>query len=499
MTEAGRHFAAPHRGHRSWGQRLFLTILSLVTAAVFFGAGVVVYVYGKFGEIVRFSEDETPVDIAPPGEPENFLIVGSDSRENVDPDDPAFADVLPGIVGGTRTDTIMVARIDPEETTIRMLSFPRDLWVPITGYGEGRINEAYGHGRDVLIDTIRDNFGITVNHYIEVDFTGFQRLVGAIGGVPVYLDAEYRDRASGLGNVGPGCVTLEGDQALAFARARHLERRDDPDDGWETDPTGDLGRITRQQFLIREAIGRVVTMNPFTNPLTMSNLLDVAVESVGVDHAMSDDDIRDLVAQFEGFNPDTIQNFALPTADFRTNGGAAVLRLDDGAEPIFNIFRGLDPGEVIENQVTVHVQNGSGVERQAADTAEALAAVGFSTEVDADPEAVTATTVVYSPGSEAAAQLVARHLTSQASFEVDESLDPNEIVLVTGPDFTTVVRQPWAAEAVPAPTTTSTTAPPADDGSGAGEGTGATTTTVPETTTTTAIGFLPQAPDGTTC
>jgi LCP family protein required for cell wall assembly len=496
MGDRGRHFAAPHRGHRSWGQRIFLGMTSIVTVAVFLGAGAVVYVYERFGEIVRFSEDETPVDVAPPGEPENFLIVGSDSRENVDPDDPAFADVLPGVVAGTRTDTIMVARIDPEETRIQMLSFPRDLWVPITGYGQGRINEAYGHGRDVLIDTIRDNFGITVNHYIEVDFTGFQRLVGAIGGVPVYLDAQYRDNASGLGAVGPGCVTLEGEQALAFARARHLERREDADDDWDTDPTGDLGRITRQQFLIREAIAKVVTLNPFTNPLTMTNLLDVAVESIGVDHAMSNDDIRDLVAQFEGFDPESIQNYALPTDDFRTPAGAAVLRLQDGAEPIFNIFRGLEAGEVLASQVTVDVQNGTGVERQAANTAEALAAVGFVTVVEADPEAVAATTVRYAPGSEAAAQLVARHLTSQAVFEVDEGLGLNEVTLVTGPDFTTVVRQPWAVEAVPAPTTT-TTAPPATTPSTLSGST--TTTEPPATTTTTAIGFLPEAPDGTTC
>lgn len=493
MTDRGRHFTAPHTGHRSWGQRLFLAFTGLVTVAVLAGAGVVVYVYGKFGEIVRFSPEEAPVEAAPPGEPTNYLIVGSDSRENVDPDDPAFADVLPGIVDGTRTDTIMLARIDPEDTTIQMLSFPRDLWVPIPGYGEGRINAAYGHGRDVLFDTIRQNFGIAINHYVEIDFTGFQRLVAAIGGVPVYLDAQYRDDASGLGAVGPGCVTLEGGQALAFARARHLERREDGDGGWQTDPTGDLGRITRQQFFIRQAVAKVLSMNPFTNPLTMTNLLDVAFESVAVDHDTSDDDLLNLANQFRGFDPEAIQNFALPVDDFRTDGGAAVLRLGDGAEPILNIFRGLDPGEVLENQVTVHVQNGTGVERQAANTAEALSVVGFETVVDADPGSVTATTVHYAPGSEAAAQLVARHLTSRAAFEVDEGLGPNEVTLVTGPDFTTVVRQPWAVEAVPAPTTTTTTAPPPSGGPST------TATTVPVTTSTTVIGFLPQAPDGTTC
>src|SRR5690606_2660694 len=119
----------------------------------------------------------------------------SDSRDNVDPNDPNFADVLPNAeVGGTRSDTIIVARVDPESTHVDMVSFPRDLWVPIPGHGESRINSAYGYGRQVLIDTISENFGIDIHHYIEIDFTGFQRLVDAVGGVPVWLDTTYRDR-----------------------------------------------------------------------------------------------------------------------------------------------------------------------------------------------------------------------------------------------------------------------------------------------------------------
>jgi len=498
MGARGRHFAAPHRGHRSWGQRLFLALTGVVTVALFAGAGVVVYAYGKFGQLVRFSFEEAPVEEAPPGEPVNYLIVGSDSRENVDPDDPSFADVLPGVVGGSRTDTIILARIDPEDVGIQLVSFPRDLYLPIPGNGQGRINEAYGYGRDVLFETIRENFGIAINHYVEIDFTGFQRLVGAIGGVPVYLDGEYRDQASGLENIGPGCVTLQGDQALAFARARNLERRDRAGSGsWETDPTGDLGRITRQQFFIRQAIGKALDLNPFTNPITLNNLVDVAFQSVSVDHATSNEDLVRLARRFQGFDPDTMVNYALPAEAYRTSGGASVLRLLDGAEPIFNIFRGLDPGEVIPAQVVVRVQNGTGADRQAANTADALSAIGFETVVDGDAELPAATTVSYAAGSEAAARLVARHLTSQATFVVDEDLDPNEVVLVTGPDFTTVVRQPWPAEQVPGPTTTTTTTAPPTSSSGGSSSTA--TTAPPRTTSTTAIGFVPEAPDGTRC
>ena len=446
----------------------------------------VVSVYVKLGELVRFTEDEVDVDDSPPGEPENFLIVGSDSRANVDPSDPDFADVLPNSeVGGTRSDTIIVARVDPGSTQVDMVSFPRDLFVDIAGHGQSRINSAYGLGRQVLIDTIRQDFGIDIHHYVEVDFTGFQRLVSALDGVPVYLDTVYRDRRSGLGEIGPGCAVLDGGTALAFARARHLEFRGSDGD-WQLDGTGDLGRITRQQLFIREALERALALD-VGDLLTLNRLLDVAVDSVAVDSGLSNDDLRELAARFRNFDPETIRNHALPTEPFRTSGGAAVLGLlEEQAEPILNVFRGLPPGAVSVDRVLVEVHNGTGVERPAALTAEALEAVGFQTAVDRDAATTpAATTIAYGAGSEEAARLLARHLTSRAVFEYDPSLEPMRVRLVTGPDFTTVVRQPWPEEAVAPPTTTTPTTIP--------EG-GSTTTTTAPTTTTTVIGVIPDAP-----
>lgn len=502
MADRGRHFGAPRRAHRSWWQRLVLTFASLLTIATLLGAGFVVWVYAKVGELVRFGTDEVSVDEAAPGETANFLIVGSDSRENVSPDDPTFSDADSEEVGGNRSDTIMVARVDPENTQVQILSFPRDLWLPLASGETTRINSAYGQGRQVLIDTIEQSFGIPINHYVEVDFTGFRRLVDAIGGVPVYLDAPYRDeRAHLIEPIGPGCITLDGETALAFARSRHLERQDEDGD-WDTDPTADLGRITRQQFFIRKAIERVVAMNPFTNPLTFTNLLDVAVDSVGVDAGLSNDDLRNLASSFDGFDPDTIVNHALPVDGFRTNGGASVLKMVEGpeTEAILNIFRGLEPGEVLPNQVTVRVRNGSGTERQAANTAEALSIVGFDAIVDGDADPTAATTVSYAPGSEAAARLLARHLTSRAIYAVDEELDDNSVVLTTGADFTTVVRQPWPDESVPEPTTTTSTTSSTIASSSSSSTSSTTSTTEPATTTTTTvIGFLPEAPPGTEC
>src|SRR3954470_17817970 len=243
MASAPRHLAP--RPNRTWLQRLgiatgvFLTLTCLAAAT---GVG---YLYWVTGQFLRAN---LALDTATNKEPRNYLVIGSDSRENVDPNDPNAGAILgPGEPGGKRSDTILLVRIDPIAGTVKMLSFPRDLWIPMADTGQNdRINSAYGRGRAVLVDTIRKDFGIEINNYIEVDFSGFKGLVSAIGGVPMYFDTPMRDAHTGLDIEQPGCVTLDSDQALAFARSRYLEFKNSRG-RWESDGSSDLGRITRQQ------------------------------------------------------------------------------------------------------------------------------------------------------------------------------------------------------------------------------------------------------------
>ncbi|MGH9184209.1 MAG: LCP family protein [Acidimicrobiales bacterium] len=481
------------RTHRTWPQRLLVTVGVLLTTVCVAAAGAVGYVYWKLGKLVHF--DDLEVADSPPGEPRNYLIVGSDSRENIDPSDPEYegfvGDEAPG---GKRSDTIMVLRIDPEAATAQLLSFPRDLYLEIAGTGEqNRINSAYGQGRQVLIDTIAQNFGIDVNHYIEVDFKGFEGLVSAIGGVPLYFETAMRDEKSGLFVDNPGCVQLDGAQALAFARSRALEYKNERG-RWAIDPTGDLGRITRQQLFMRRALGVAIDQG-VTNPITLNRLLDVAVENVGVDANLDTGDLVSLAREFQRFTEDELETYSLPVESFRAEE-ASVVRINDQAEAnrILNIFRGLPPGAVTEADVTVSVRNGTGVDRQAADAIEALEAVGFAPGDTGDTDApAAATTVYYAPGSEFAADLLTRHLTSDAVLEVDESLDPDSLVLATGPDFTTVMVTPR-----PPSSTTTTSAPESTTSTTAGEDEDASTGDA--STTTTVVGITPgEAPPGVEC
>ena len=150
----------------------------------------------------------------------------------------------------------MILRFDPATNTASLLSLPRDLWVRSPARRKNRINAAFSKGPDVLINTIQDDFGIPIHHYVEVDFQGFKSLVDAIGGVSIWFDVPSRDTNTGLEVLDPGCVKLDGIQALAFARSRHFETFTERQVA--RGPRRDLGRITRQQDFMQQAFEKAV-------------------------------------------------------------------------------------------------------------------------------------------------------------------------------------------------------------------------------------------------
>ncbi|MBL8778691.1 MAG: LCP family protein [Acidimicrobiales bacterium] len=479
---SARRSARAGKPRRTWPQRIVIGTGVLVAFSCALTATGLAYGKWKFDQVEHY---EIELVQAASGEPENFLIVGSDSRDAIDPDS-ADADIfLNGESGGERSDSMMVARIDPSSQHVDLLSVPRDLWVTIPGGDPDehhRINEAYAGGRQQLIETIEANLGIDINHYLEVDFTGFKELVAAIDGVPTYFDTAWRDTNSGLDIKGEGCVTLNPDQALAYARARHLQYYDPETGEWDSDPTGDLGRMNRQQLLVVNAIDEAVSLE-LANPARLNRLINVGVDNVGVDPGFTFDDMVSLAKAFSDTNSEDISRHNLEVEDYRTDGGAAVLTLDEAtSQPVLNIFRGLDPDEITEAMVTVDVVNGSGVDGQAQSVMDAMVASGFTPgAVGGDMTPVAATEVHYAPGSERAADLVARHLTAGGVLVEDESLDPFQVSLVTGPDFTTVQQ---------------TARPPA---AATGGGAGATTTSSSTTSTTIGHSAGDPAAEGIDC
>ncbi len=495
---AAKHLAPT--GSRTGRERLLIGLGSVLTLVLFVGAAAAGYLNYRFAQIERLN---VAIDVPPAsGEPRNYLLVGSDSRAGLDEDDPANAVFFDdeGTVttnGPKRTDTIMILRVDPESGGAWLMSFPRDLWVTIAGKGDKqRINVAYTRGREVLINTIRENFGIPIHHYVEVDFVGFLGLVDAVGGVPIYFDTPVRDTHSGLSVPTAGCTVLDPRQSLSFSRSRYLEYLDQDTGKWRTDPSGDLGRISRQQEFIKRAVSKAVSKG-LSNPTTLNDLVGVAVDYVALDPTLTVRDIIGLGRRFAAFDADTLLTYSLPADPFRTAGGASVLDLDDRkAEPIFNIFRGIDPTEVTPGLVDVTVLNGTGADGLATDVTAALDALGFMTEEPADTvDRFERSAIYYAAGSEQSAIRLARHLTSPVVFEVDNDLDAGEVVVVVGDDFTTVHDQP--SPTIPELPTTTTTAPPTTSGDSSATTVAPTSST---TSTTAPIGYLPgESGEGIDC
>lgn len=449
--------------------------VGLIATAVGLG-----YAYAKYSRLARVELGSVLTDRSSAGGPQNFLLVGVDSAASLAADDPAR--VGREDVNGLRSDTIMILRVDPASERAALLSLPRDLWVPLASGGSNRINVAIEvGGPEELIATIEGYLGVPINHYVQVDFAGFRRLVDVIDGVKVWFERPARDRRSGLDVEAAGCVSLDPDQALAFVRSRHYETF--VNGSWRTDPTGDLGRITRQQDFIVRSLRRAVDRG-VRNPVTLDNLVDAALETVTVDERLTGADIVELGRRFRGFNPEQLDLFTLPVGD-ATIGGAAVLRLvDTQAQPVLDLFRGTDTQELTPDGVRVRVLNGSGIPGQAGASSDALAAVGFTSAGTGEAESfdVARTEVRYPAGQAAAADLVARYLAAGARLVEVEGPVGADVVLVTGADFDGVRSVP-----TPATSSSSTTGPPRPS------------STVAPTTTTTAPGRVGVPPPGADC
>lgn len=211
----------------------------------------------------------------------NYLLVGSDTREGIDPNSPDYSGIgNTDDAGGQRSDTLMILHVDNERGTASIMSIPRDLWVDIPGHGKNRINTAYQYGADVLVTTVQQSLGVPLNHYVEVNFNSFKSIVSALGGVDLCFEFPTRDVHVGLNVPEPGCYTLDPIQSLAYARSRYYETFQNGE--WVVDGRADLGRIARQQAFMQAAINKAIEQTT-SNPLRTSELVNAAVSSLRVD------------------------------------------------------------------------------------------------------------------------------------------------------------------------------------------------------------------------
>jgi LCP family protein required for cell wall assembly len=293
------------------------------------------------------------------------------------------ADMRPGDKQAN-SDTLILARVDPANKHIALISIPRDTRAAIPGHGTEKINAAmmYG-GPSLVIQTVRQLTGLPVSHFVQVNFWGFKQMVDAVGGVWVNvpyrivdLKAATHDQTAYI--VEAGHQKLDGKHALTFVRSRHFAM-------------ADYVRMKDQQIFIKALVKQTLQAG---NVFRINAITDAMLKNVVTD--MKVDQILSLVSDFKDMNPKTIETATMPSTPKMVYGIDYVV-LDDAA--MRDMIAKLAAGQPIDKTaqasavaaasqaassvvdpktVTVEVRNGAGGKAVASTNAARLSAAGFA-------------------------------------------------------------------------------------------------------------------------
>jgi len=394
------------RGARVW----FAAVGGVVAMALVLAGGYAAWSY------VQLDTSVTKVHIALPhpssspdtdGAAQNILLVGDDHRP-ADATPQELAELGTELDGGaTNTDSMIVLHIPAGGGSATMISFPRDSWVPIPGHGTFKLNSAFSDGAAngggdaggmrLLIQTIENMSGLSIDHFVRVSLLGFYQLVKALGPVQVCLNEAVHDTNSNV-DLPAGNSTLNASQALSFVRQR---------DGL---PRGDLDREVRQQYFLSQEARKALSAGTLLNPVKVSNLLQGVGQSIQIDDGLS---IPSLVNTFRSIDLANIRSTAIPTSGTPTIDGYSTVAVDFAAMPAF--IQGIVGPPAAYTSATaaapasvhVSVQNGGSTPGGATAASAALTAKGFVVGAPSDTTTTTTTVVEYPKGSEAQAKAVA--------------------------------------------------------------------------------------------
>ncbi len=446
-------------------------------AAVFFmGSAIVAVNYVIDQKLDSVDRVNVTVADAPP-EGANYLLIGSDTRAFVDNsvEREAFGDKKDN--GGQRSDTMMVLHVEPGRQSTLAVSFPRDLWVQIPGVGGSKINAAFNDGPDKVIQTLKQNFGIEINHYLEVDFKTFRGIVNSIGTVPVYFPYAARDQKTGLYVTLPGCVKLDGASALSYVRSRGLEYYSIPRKKWvSADAVPDIDRIARQQEFMRKLAGLAVQKS-LNDPLTANDIADRVLENLKIDDGLTKGDIFELIDAFRTINPNDQSALEFQTLPWKTGpnqAGQDVLYPDEPAASQMidrlSDFSGSSShatSTVAPSAVKLAVLNASSQEGAASAALAELTKLGFRGAGEGNDKrgTVEQTEIRYQPGAQDKARTVFKYVRPDARLVEDENLKGADVALVIGKNFSSIQKpnsEPITTSTAPGASTTgapSTAAP----------------------------------------
>jgi LCP family protein required for cell wall assembly len=464
---AGRRPAPPARGRAGGGSRLAFgtRVVSAVAAAAILGTSGWGWYLGEVADATVNRTDAIPTEGNVDqfdGEAMNLLLVGSDSRARLTPEQTR--ELNTGSTPGRNTDTMILVHVPADGSKASFVSFPRDSAVEIPGYGTHKLNAAYAYGYEeppegatekqrqaagaqLLIRTISALSGLKIDHYAEVDLLGFFQLSNVVGGVEVNLCQPAREANSGI-DLPAGRQTIKGEQALAFVRQRHGL------------PRGDYDRIVRQQTFIGAMVREMLAQDVLLDLGKQRELVGAAAEALTVDNSLN---LMNLASQMQSVTAGDVQFQTIPMiGDERDPELGYVARLPDQAT-MHEFFRTLTadpepdkaaptisaaPETVAPADITVDVFNGSGITGLAKSAAADLAAQGFGTGTagNADSSSYTVTEVRHAPGEEALATTVAA-VVPGAELQEAADVPAGTVHLVLGSDFNGIGEQVTEAPA----------------------------------------------------
>lgn len=264
-----------------------------------------------------------------------WLLVGSDSRQDLSPEQQAEL-ATGGDLGNGRTDTILLVHIPGLGSHVppTMVSIPRDSYLPIPGHGQDKINAAFAlGGAPLLAQTVEQATGLRLDHYAEIGFDGFAVMVDAVGGVTMCLPDPISDPLAGI-DLPAGCQELDGRSALGYVRTRAT-------------PRADLDRMTNQRQFVATLMHRVASPAVLLNPLRWYPMAHAASGAVTVDEDAHVWDLARLGLALQG----TVTTTTVPIGEFTGNDSGSVVVWDgDAAARLFRALAtdGAVPQDVLD-------------------------------------------------------------------------------------------------------------------------------------------------------
>lgn len=291
------------------------------------------------------------------GDPFYMVIMGVDNRE-----------------GETRarSDTLIVAYVDPPRNAVTLISIPRDTRVKIPDHGRNKINAANAlGGPSLVIETVKELTGLPISHYLQVDFMGFKDIVDALGGITVDVPQKIQDPKAGnydytAYTIYAGEQKLNGAQALTFVRSRQF-------------PEGDLQRIRNQQIFIRALLKETLRV---ANALKLPKIVNAVANNVTTD--MSVTQLLSLANDMRDMPEGGLEAVTMPGVPETIGGVSYVIADDDAFAAMVERVRAGQPAaapeagaDVTPTTVSVTVRNGAGIDGVATDASRLIGSAGF--------------------------------------------------------------------------------------------------------------------------